>query len=225
MAARLRAVAALVRLQVTAALRTWEGRLSRPGPSSVRPHVTPQHACACDMCMCMCMCSGAVRREQRIMSHASRPLGWYRARVCASPRRRLLPAQLEHRVRVERAHVDAAPRLVPSPPNPNPNPNPNPDPNPNPNPTPEPKPDPNPNQVLLPAGERVTAVESTREGEMCTWEPVGVRPSPPSLWAAISGAVLRGPLLACVLIGGKSTAIALALRRLLPVGWDRPLGP
>ena len=27
------------------------------------------------------------------------------------------------------------------------------------------------------------------------------------------------------LIGGKSTAIALALRRLLPVGWDRPLGP
>ena len=110
-------------------------------------------------------------------------------------------------------------------PNPNPNPNPNPDPNPNPNPTPEPKPDPNPNQVLLPAGERVTAVESTREGEMCTWEPVGVRPSPPSLWAAISGAVLRGPLLACVLIGGKSTAIALALRRLLPVGWDRPLGP
>ena len=83
--------------------------------------------------------------------------------------------------------------------------------------------------MLLPAGERVTAVDSTREGEMCTWDPVGVRPSPPSLWAAISGAVsgtvLRGPLLACALIGGKSTAIALALRRLLPVGWDRPLGP
>ena len=35
LAARLRVVAALVRLQVTAALRTWEGRLSRAGPSSV----------------------------------------------------------------------------------------------------------------------------------------------------------------------------------------------
>ena len=39
--------------------------------------------------------------------------------------------------------------------------------------------------VLLPAGERVTAVESTREGEMCEWDPVGVPPSSPSLWAAL----------------------------------------
>ena len=79
--------------------------------------------------------------------------------------------------------------------------------------------------VLLPAGERVTAVESTREGEMCEWDPVGVPPSSPSLWAAVSGAVSSGPLFACALMGGKSAAIALALRRLLPVGWDRPLGP
>ena len=79
--------------------------------------------------------------------------------------------------------------------------------------------------VLLPAGERVTAVDSMREGEMCEWDPVGVPPSSPSLWAAVSGAVSSGPLFACALMGGKSTAIALALRRLLPVGWDRPLGP
>ena len=85
-------------------------------------------------------------------------------------------------------------------------------------------PKPDAKQVLLPAGERVTAVDSTREGEMCTWAPVGVRPSPPSLWAAISGAisgtVLRGPLLACALIGGKSTAIALATWARIERKWE-----
>ena len=74
-----------------------------------------------------------------------------------------------------------------------------------------------PSMVLLPAGAIVSAAESTREGELCEWQPVGVPPSPPPLWARATGAV-AGPLLACALVGGKTTAIALALRRLLPVG-------
>lgn len=74
-----------------------------------------------------------------------------------------------------------------------------------------------PSMVLLPAGEPVTAVESGREGELCEWQPVGVPPSPPPMWARATGAA-AGPLLACALVGGKSTAMALALRRLLPVG-------
>ena len=74
-----------------------------------------------------------------------------------------------------------------------------------------------PSMALLPAGEAVTAAEWMREGELCEWNPVGVPPSPPPLWVRATSAA-AGPLLTCALVGGKTIAIALALRRLLPVG-------
>ena len=73
--------------------------------------------------------------------------------------------------------------------------------------------------VLLPAGERVSATESKREGERCEWEPRGVSPPPPSLLELATAA--SGPLLTCAVIGGKSAALALLLRRMLPspIAW------
>lgn len=78
-----------------------------------------------------------------------------------------------------------------------------------------------PSMALLPAGQQVTALESAREGEVCDWRPVGVKPSPPSLWSRASGAASQAApyvalLLTCALVYGKSWLLALALRRLLP---------
>ena len=77
-----------------------------------------------------------------------------------------------------------------------------------------------PSMALLPAGETVTAAESKREGERCEWDPVGVPPPSPPLWAQLGGALpagtAAGPLLTCALVGGKTAVLALALRRLLP---------
>ena len=59
-----------------------------------------------------------------------------------------------------------------------------------------------------------------REGERCEWDPVGVPPPSPPLWARLGGALpagtAAGPLLTCALVGGKTALLALALRRLLP---------